>query len=310
MADWLDDRTNLARSQDWSSAIGSEWTQTAEARINGAFAGAAADDVEATAAAAERLLGEEGWVGELLAPLTRALRDDPAFTPPLRVHRDALRTAAVLHDGAHATISVSVLSADAMATLPAPATLVASGRMSVVCYHRAGGATLRVWDAPVPTGDLAADAVPRCTPAAPVALADGMVARLDGRVRAHLIEGAQTDVVMLTVALRAGAAAQVREYARDDGRLVRAADLVDTQSRIRVLLTLLRVSGRADAGECFEGATHEPGFALRWAAMREWLALDARAALPRLAEMANDPNAEVRSAARATLAMVEERLAA
>jgi hypothetical protein len=42
--------------------------------------------------------------------------------------------------------------------------------------------------------------------------------------------------------------------------------------------------------------------------MREWLALDAAAALPRLRALADDPHHEVRAAARATLPLVEARL--
>jgi hypothetical protein len=45
--------------------------------------------------------------------------------------------------------------------------------------------------------------------------------------------------------------------------------------------------------------------------MREWLALDAAAAAPRLAEMAcADLHAEVRAAAACMLPIVEQRLAA
>lgn len=310
MTHWLDDRDALAESQARSIEIGRVWAGAIKAHVRAAFADAEPADLEQSAAAAERLLADDTWVGETLPLLMRALRNDPAFTPPLRIHRSALRTLAVLHDGEHGIVSVNVISSDVMASLPRPVSLVAGGRMSVLRYCKARGATLKAWDAPMPAGDLAADAVPRCTPAGSIPLVDGMVLRLDGRTRAHVVEGAVADVVTLTVSLRAGAAAQAREYSCDDGRLLLAAEVGDTESRMRMLMTLLRISGRTDAGPCFDAATREPGFALRWAAMREWLALDARAAMPRLAEMTGDANAEVRAAARATLAMVEERLAA
>ena len=67
--------------------------------------------------------------------------------------------------------------------------------------------------------------------------------------------------------------------------------------------------GARDAAEAFESASRHPAFHLRWAAMREWLMLDARAARRRLAEMgASDPNAEIRAAARATLPALDRRL--
>jgi hypothetical protein len=75
-----------------------------------------------------------------------------------------------------------------------------------------------------------------------------------------------------------------------------------------MLLTLLRVSGRADAGDVFDAATHGPAPHARWSAMREWLALDADAAAPRLDAMAaGDPDPEVRDLARATRALVARR---
>ena len=77
----------------------------------------------------------------------------------------------------------------------------------------------------------------------------------------------------------------------------------------KLLLAYLRAARRADAAPAFETATRAPAYFLRWAAMREWLALDARAALPRLRALAHDTNAEVRAAARATLPQVQAALA-
>jgi hypothetical protein len=75
-----------------------------------------------------------------------------------------------------------------------------------------------------------------------------------------------------------------------------------------MLLAFLRLAGRADAGPQFDAATRDPAFHLRWAAMREWLALDARAAMPRLeAMMVADPHVEIREAAARTLATIRLR---
>ena len=138
-------------------------------------------------------------------------------------------------------------------------------------------------------------------------LADGEVVVLDGRTEATLLDPVPGDVVTVSFAAHGGGL--TREYDRATGRLVRAASNDEAASRTRMLLTLLRVSARADAGNAFDAATRADAFHLRWAAMREWLALDAHAALPRLRALADgDPHPQVRATARVTLAQVEDRL--
>lgn len=260
---------------------------------------------------AERLLGDAGWAAGLITPLIDALAEDPLFEPPIKVHRDALRIGAVLFDCPAASIAASVTSASAMARLPPPRTIVFTGRVAITRTVRAGGARLRRWcaDAMAPEFN-AGDAAP-CSVLEPVPLEDGMIHRTDGRWQAQLICDAGADVVTLVATIRAGAAPLMREYDIHSGALLRVADADDRPSRTEMLLRFLRVAGRADAGACFDDATRAHGFHLRWAAMREWLALDAAAAANRLAEMAcDDPHAEVRTAAARMLPIVEQRLAA
>lgn len=265
-------------------------------------------DAGAAARAARALLDRDDWLGPLVEPLVAALRDDPWFEPPLRVGRDPLRLGAVLYDGSAATLGLTVLSADALAAQPVPATVIVPGRVTVVRYLRAGGARLRLWHAErVGAGFSAATARP-CRAIGERPLADGLVLRHDGRVRGHQLTGATGDVVTLTATIRTGAAPLMREYRVADGALLRTATLDDGASRAQMLLTLLRVTGRADAAGCFDAASRHPAFFLRWSAMREWLATDWRAARPRLAAMAaGDPHAEVRAAARVTLRTLMER---
>jgi hypothetical protein len=295
-------RAAQARSRD----VAQRW-HASDAYREGvaAFAGLDPHDVDGVAAAAERLLADAHWAGALLQPLADALRRDPWFEPPVRVHRDGLRTGAVLIDTPAASITAAVLSADALAAAPPPRTFVVSGRVAVTRYHRAGGATLRRWrTVPVGASFSAANAPPveECTVRP---LIDGDVLDHDGRTEAQLIDRPIRDVATLTTTVRGGAAPLMREYWIGDGTLVRTASLDDAGSRTRMLLTLLRLSGRHDAGEAFEAATRALAFDLRWAAMREWLALDVAAALPRLRDMADDPHPEVRAAARATLPHAE-----
>jgi hypothetical protein len=308
--DWLDDRAAFHASQRRAQTLARDWRRSAAYRgVAAQFAGLATGDAVAVAAAAERLFATTDWLEALLAPLIDALAADDAFEPPLRVARDLLRTGAIVYDDARVTIAATVMSATALATQPAPLTLVVPGRMSVVRYVKAGGARLRHWYA----GPVAADfeTLPPAVACDDRMLADGMVVRHDGRVDGHMVADATGDMVTLTATIRDDAAPYMREYAIDGGALVRAAPLDDDASRTQMLLTLLRLSRRADAGDLFEAATRDATFALRWAAMREWLALDVARALPRLRAMAaGDPHIAVRDAARQTLALVETKVAA
>lgn len=275
------------------------------------FADCRSEDAEQAMARATRLLGDDGWAGALLAPLVEALAADPLFEPPLRANRDAMRIGAVLFECPAVSIAACRTSAEAMHRLPAPATIAFSGRLAVTRYVRAGGATLRRWRTEPAGPEFRADTAPPCREEAPLALADGDVHAIDGHCEAHLLTGAERDVVTLVATIRAGSAPLMREHAIADGRLLRLASGDDRSSRTEMLLAFLRLSGRADAGPRFEEATHDPAFHLRWAAMREWLRLDARAALARLEAMAaDDPHGEIRDAAARTLLAVRPRLEA
>lgn len=77
-----------------------------------------------------------------------------------------------------------------------------------------------------------------------------------------------------------------------------------------MMLALLRMMDRRDAIPLFRDLLRSELFYARWQTMREFLALDAAAALPHLREMAvADPHGEVRRVAAQTLIRVEEELA-
>jgi hypothetical protein len=299
-------RAAIAAGRTASAGGNAGWrTSAAYCALESRFGECPADCPEAVAALGARLLGDSDWVAGLLAPLLDALAGDPFFEPRLRSNRDPARTGAVLFECPAASLIAGVTDAAAM---PMPERVVFTGRMTVTRYVRSGGAVLRRWRAEPLSGDFSAAGAAPCEPLPPIDLADGDVVRADGRSEAHLAGDPRSDMVTLAITARTGMPL-MREYRIADGALLTAASADDRASRTEMLLTFLRQSGRADAGPCFEAATRDDAFHLRWAAMREWLGLDARAALPRLAEMAgHDPNTEIRAAATATLAYVRQRL--
>lgn len=262
------------------------------------------DDTDAVLEQARALLADSGWIADLIAPLIDAVRADPWFDPAVRITRDALRTAVVLADLPSVTLTTSVTSAAALARVDPPLTVVLSGRRAVTRYVRGGDARMRRWR-------LAEAGPRRCFELAPLTLRDGDLIELDGRREGRLIVSSTSDLVAITATAKPGADPLVHEFAIADGRPVRSATADDRASRAELLLTLLRASGRSDAADSFDAMSHDPAFHLRWAAMREWLMLDARAARPRLTEMAQaDPDPGVRAAAAQTLDRLDQRLAA
>lgn len=261
------------------------------------------DDADAVLEQARALLSDSGWIADLIAPLIDALRADPWFDPVIRITRDALRTAVVLADLPSVTLTASVTSAAALARIGLPASVVLSSRRAVTRYVRGGEARVRRWR-------LADTGLRHCFEIAPLTLRDGDLIELDGRCEGRLIVSATSDVVAITATAKPGAGPLIHEFSVVNGQPVRSATADDRASRAELLLALLRASGRSDAAESFDAMTRDPAFHLRWAAMREWLMLDARAARPRLAEMAaTDPDPGVCSAAVQTLDRLDAKLA-
>lgn len=298
---------DLAGARKRSASINADWFSGPLATTAAAFAGI--DDASEIETRAAAYLADSCWLEDMLAPLIGALGADPWFEPPFKVSRDRLRTGIVLLDCPAVTISATLTLASELNRLPPPATVVLSGRMTLTRYARGGAARMQRWHAEPAGPAFSAAAASPAREAAPLVLEDGMLIRQDGRTAGHLLTGTARDIVALTATIKPGASPLMREYAVTDGTFVRAACADDAASRIEMLLTFLRVSGRSDAGTLFDNASRHPAFHLRWAAMREWLMLDAHGARSRLAAMhAQDANAEVRAAAGATLAALDRRL--
>ncbi len=288
--------------QDRAESANAAYADMVRDRIGARFDGL--DDADAIIAQARSLFADTAWLADLIAPLLAALQADPWFSPALHMTRDALRTAVVLADLPGLSLTASVTSAAALGRIDPAATIALPGRRALTLYVRGGQAEMRRWR-------LADGGERRCIEVGRLNLRDRDLIELDGRREGRLIVAATSDVVAITATAKPGADPLIHEFAIADGRPVRSATADDRASRAELLLGLLRISGRSDAGGCFDTMTRDPAFHLRWAAMREWLMLDARAARPRLAEMAvADPDAGVRAAAAQTLARLDTRLAA
>lgn len=306
----IDDRLRdaIAAARTRSLAAGRDWAEDAAVRAVTARFSAGTTLAEGEAAA--RLLVEDaGWVEALLAPWIARLRDDPLFEPPFRSQRDGLRTGMVLVETPAASVTMAAIDSFASAARTMPDTVVVGGRVSWTRYLRGGGARLWRWRAdPVDARWHGGEAAP-ARPIAVQPLADGAVVRIDGRTDAMVLADPAAAILSVTITLRHGAAPFMREYDRRSGALVRVATLDDGAARSSMLLTLLRELGQADA-EVYDALSQDPAFFVRWGAMREWLAVDARAALPRLRTMTTDPHPDVRAAACAMVPLVEARLEA
>lgn len=304
----IDDRLRdaIAAARARSLAVARDWTDDAAVRaVTTRFADAT---TLAEGEAAARALAEDaGWVTALLAPWIARLRDDPLFEPPFKSQRDTLRTGLVLAETPVASVTMAAIDPFAPEARVLPDTVVVGGRVSWTRYLRGGNARLWRWRADRIDDRWHGGTAAPARPLAVQPLGDGAVVRLDGRTDAMLLVDPATAVVSVTITLRHAAAPFMREYDRLSGALVRVATLDDGAARSTMLLTLLRELGQAD-GEVFDALSRDPAFFVRWDAMREWLASDARAALPRLRAMIDDPHPDVRTAARGMLPVVEARM--
>ena len=194
-----------------------------------------------------------------------------------------------------------------------PTSISFDGHRSLYHFVKSGGATLSFWEVADCDDDFSAAAAGTCRQVGTRQISDGETVELDGRRQSFVIEHASSDMVYLQAQTTVGAAPLMREHDSATGRFVGASSTDDVASRTGLMLSLLREMDRNDAAPLFVDALAQGGFHARWHAMREFLALDAEAALPHLRAMAEeDPHPEVREAARQTLDAIfaEEEISA
>lgn len=262
-------------------------------------------------AALHVLLGDTQWVGSLVSDMAAAALADPFFEPPFASLGTGRVQGLVLLDHPLALVSVCVLSARDAAfpqDKDGPRSIGFPGLASVARVLAGGGAELAMWEADEPGADFSASRAGPCRSAGMRRIADGDLLAIDGRTQTFAVARFAGDLVLLRGEVRAGAATLAREFDSKTLELVAVSSTDEAASRTGLLLSLLRVSGRVDAGPLFEDVIRSGPFYLRWSAMREYLALDPLSALPLLGELArHDSHPEVRHAASATEARLAER---
>lgn len=316
LADWFGDpnaqRATVNRLQQVAERLRSA---AAFANLDAALAAAdstnAASILAAAAAWLERGEGIEAWMGELIA----AAGDDPFARPPLRNTANEVLTGLWVVERPLLSIMVALVPADGLAAKrtgrTGRASIAFTGQRSVYRILRSGGATVSFWDAPEIGTGFRTETGGRCRLVERRRIEDGEVIEIDGRSCGFVIDHAVSDIVYAQAMTPVGAAPLMAEYDADSCECVGASSADEASSRIELMLALLRTMERADAAPVFEAVLASAPFHLRWQAMREFLALDADAALPHLRRMAaGDPHPEVRAAAAETLRHFFEETAA
>lgn len=257
-------------------------------------------------AAVERFMARDADLVGMIDDLVGAAAKDPFFRPPFpRVNSD-LSSGLLLFENPEVMITLGVISVDAVAASKlsqrAATSINFTGVPTLFKFFRGGEATLSMWEAPPIDASFLAEGGGQCRLTGYRQIADGDVLFLDGRSETFTIEHARADIVNLQAVIRVDAAPLSIEYDSRTHEFVGASSTDEAASRIQMMVTLLRLMERDDALPLFEELLQNRHFYTRWHVMREFLAMDAEAALPYLRQMAEaDPHADVRAAARQTI---------
>jgi hypothetical protein len=245
-------------------------------------------------------------MGPLVRDLVAACQADPFFRPPFNLVSSEIHSGLLLYDSPDLLISLGTIALEPLAakkTLAAGgSSIVFSGRWTILRFIDAGNAVFSFWEAPAIEAGFAAEHSGRCRLVERRRIRDGETLVVDGRSQSFVIEKAEGDIVCLQAAVLADCAPLSVEYDSKTLEFAGASSTDEGSSRIEMMISMLRVMDRREAAPIIREALQSPHFYTRWHIMREFLALDAEAALPSLKDMAaSDPHPEVRAAAAQTL---------
>lgn len=276
-----------------------------------AFDAVAAMDARAAAEALAPLFGDVSWIGAELEAAIALLGADPFARPPLRPFGGGGEPCGLLL-GEYGPIRLSLrLYPYEAGQRKARSVMFVPG--AVACHILSdGGAAIVLHEVDLDSAEAAGGFSARraapsvCHPPRP--LGAGETLCLDTGRQGLTLADAVGDVLFLELAVQPPSPLPTRVHDIASGRLMHvAASRRDNSFRL-MAMALLRTLGHVEASPLFAMATDDDDFALRWAAMREWVALDAGMARGRLTAMAvDDPHPELRAAAAATLRLYDDR---
>ncbi len=278
---------------------------------------AQADAAPADAIAALRpWLTDRRWLAARIASALALLRVDPFARPPLRAFGggeggggDPAPGGLVLAERGDVRLTLRLWPFAAAAPPDARAIFV-PGRAAIHVLASGGAQLCRhrvAVSAAEEVGIFTARAAAPCQSDPPRPLRTGETLDLDtARESFTLVSGAH-DVLLLELTVQPPSPLPIRSYDPATGRLLHVSASRRDSSFRAMALTLLRNMQRPDAAPLFAAETQSEDFAARWHAMRELVALAPAAARARLEHMAaHDPHPEVRGAAQATLAILNQ----
>ena len=278
---------------------------------------AQADAAPAAAIAALRpWLTDRRWLAARIDSALALLLADAFARPPLRAFGggegrggDPAPGGLVLAERGHVRLTLRVWPFAAAAPPEVPAIFV-PGRAAIhvlasgaaqLCRHRVAVSAAEE------AGIFTAGAAAPCQSDPPRPLSTGETLDLDtARESVSFIPGAR-DTLFLELTVQPPSRLPIRSYDPATGRLLHVSAARRDSSFRAMALTLLRHMQRPDAAPLFAAETQSEDFAARWHAMRELVALAPAAARAPLEHMAaTDSHPEVRAAAQATLAILNQ----
>ncbi|HET9637957.1 MAG TPA: HEAT repeat domain-containing protein [Allosphingosinicella sp.] len=313
LADWLRDRQAQRNTGETMEEVARRLRHLpCLERLHDGLDLARSKGVEAVLALAETFVATPGVISEVLGVLIAAARHDPYFRPHFDVASSEVHSGLLLFDRPALSLTLAVMSADAIAAKRAErkegASLTFTGRRTVFHFLKSGGATLSLWEAPEIGPGFTADSSGRCRFVERWRIEDGEKLDLDGRRFTFIVEEAERDLVFVGAETSLGAGPLSVEYDSATLRFIGASSTDEASSRTQMMLALLRMMDRRDAIPLFEEMLRSEHFYARWQTMREFLALDPGAAFSHLREMAeSDSHSEVRRVAAQTLARLFEK---
>ncbi len=234
------------------------------------------------------------FIAPLIAAWNTALIEQPFGIAPLRHVAGKVSSSLLLAAERDAIFTLVALDGAALAAAPAASTAsFASGEVWEVIIAGSGQGRL--------IERSAETLIPHV-----MDLEQGLSLGRDSDREALLIDKVEGSLVMLRLQRRRNNNEPRREFALDDGRLLRQVSASPVESRHEVAVALLGRMGRKDSAPVLAEIARDEshGTSLRWQAMRECLGLDSRTGFCTLGEIARcqgDPLALPAGALRAQL---------